>query len=222
MIEAILPAAVVAVSSRDDIDVALFPEEEATLARAVEKRRREFTTVRACARQAYERLGLPPSPVVPGPKGDPSWSAGVVGSITHCAGYRACVLARAADVVAIGVDAEPNEPLPSGLLPDIARPEERPALRELARVSPGVHWDRLLFSAKESVYKAWFPLTERWLGFEDAVVTLDREAQTFAARLLVPGPLVEGRQLSQLSGHWLVRDGLVATAIAVLPAGRLA
>lgn len=223
MIERILPEGVVAVASTADIDdVSLFPAEERALGRAVEKRRREFTTVRACARIAYERLGVPAAPVVPGERGEPSWSDGVVGSITHCAGYRACALAHARDLVTVGIDAEPNAPLPDGLLADIARPEERPALRELARRAPVVHWDRVLFSAKESVYKAWFPLARRWLGFEDAIVTIDPEAGAFTARLLVPGPPVDGRPLSELTGRWLAGDGLVATAIALAPPSRLA
>jgi 4'-phosphopantetheinyl transferase EntD len=216
VIERILPAGVVAVTSREDIDdVALFPAEAATLGRAVEKRRREFTTVRACARVAYERLGVPASPLVPGEKGEPSWAGGVVGSITHCDGYRACAIAHATDFRSIGIDAEPNAPLPEGLLADIAGPRERPALRELARQAPGIHWDRLLFSAKESVYKTWFPLARRWLGFEDAIVTIDREAGAFRAQLLVPGPLVDGRPLTELAGRWLAADGLVASAIAL-------
>jgi len=218
VIERILPAGVVAVTSSADVDdVDLFPAEAATLGRAVEKRRREFKTVRACTRVAYERLGLPAAPVVPGAHGEPSWSTGIVGSITHCDGYRACALARATDFLSIGIDAEPNAPLPDGLLEDIALPEERPALRELARQAPGIHWDRLLFSAKESVYKAWFPLAKRWLGFEDAIVTFDREAGAFAARLLVDGPIVSGRPLSALSGRWLTGNGLVVSAIALAP-----
>jgi 4'-phosphopantetheinyl transferase EntD len=223
VIERMLPDAVAAVTATTDVEgVALFPEEEAALGRPVDKRRREFTTVRACARTAYARLGLPAAPVVPGPKGEPSWADGVVGSITHCDGYRACALARSEDLLTIGIDAEPNAPLPDGLLADIARPEERPALRELAREAPAIHWDRLLFSAKESVYKAWFPLARRWLGFEDATLTIDPEAGTFHARLLVAGPLVAGRPLTGLSGRWLAAGGLVATAIALPPAGRSA
>lgn len=223
MIERILPGEVVAVTATaDGAGAELFPEEETALGRAVDKRRREFTTVRACTRAAYRRLGLPPAPVVPGPKGEPSWSDGVVGSITHCDGYRACALARASEVLTIGIDAEPNAPLPDGLLPDIARPEERPALRELARHAPAVHWDRLLFSAKESVYKAWFPLARRWLGFEDATLTIDPETGSFSARLLVPGPLVDGRPLTELPGRWLAGRGLVATAIALPSTSRSA
>jgi enterobactin synthetase component D / holo-[acyl-carrier protein] synthase len=83
---------------------------------------------------------------------------------------------------------------------------------------PGTHWDRLLFSIKESVYKAWFPLAERWLGFEDAVVAIDQPQGSFTAHLLVPGPYLEGHELRTFRGSWLVEDGLVLAAIAI-PAG---
>ena len=79
----------------------------------------------------------------------------------------------------------------------------------------GVHLDRLLFSAKEAVYKVWFPLTGRWLGFEQAHITLDPAAGTFTARLLVPGPDVDGRELTAFDGRWLARGGLVLAAISV-------
>ncbi|HEY5052825.1 MAG TPA: 4'-phosphopantetheinyl transferase superfamily protein [Solirubrobacterales bacterium] len=216
MIERILPGTAVAVEAfHDPPDAKLFPEEEAAVGRAVEKRRREFTTARACARAALERLGHPPGPIPSGDRGQPRWPSGVVGSITHCDGYRGCVVARTSDLVTIGIDAEPHEPLPPGLLADIARPEEMGWLRDLSRSEPQIHWDRLLFSAKESVYKAWFPLAERWLGFEDAELAVDPREQSFSARLLVPGPIAAGRQISGFAGRWLVCDGLVVTAIAL-------
>jgi 4'-phosphopantetheinyl transferase EntD len=219
-IEAILPGTVVVEEARiDPPDVILFPEEEAALGSAVDKRRREFTTARHCAHRGLARLKLPVSPIVNGPRGEPRWPAGVVGSITHCEGYRACALAHATDIVSLGIDAEPNGPLPAGLLADIARPEERQALGELRRTTPGICWDRLLFSAKEAVYKTWFPLAERWLGFDDATLTIDPTAGTFAARLLVPGPELADGELTSLRGRWLARDGLVLTAIALAPPG---
>jgi 4'-phosphopantetheinyl transferase EntD len=215
VIEAILPAEVVAVDTREDLlDIELFPQERAALGQAVDKRRREFITARACARLALAQLGLPPTAIATGERGEPCWPTGVVGSITHCAGYRACVLAWAAEVATVGIDAEPNEPLPRGLLADIARVEERPWLDELLRTEPAVCWDRLLFSAKEAVYKAWFPLARRWLGFEDAVVTVDPRRGHFRARLLVPGPVVDGHELQALEGRWLVSGGLLLSAIA--------
>jgi 4'-phosphopantetheinyl transferase EntD len=97
----------------------------------------------------------------------------------------------------------------------VSLPGEAERLRRLAEERPDIHWDRLLFSAKESVYKAWFPLAQRWLGFEDARLRLNPASRTFEARLLVAGPVVNGRAVSRFSGAWLVRDGLVLTAIAV-------
>lgn len=212
----ILPAAVVVVEARSDsADVVLFPEEEAALGRAVEKRRREFTTARACAREALAGLGLPPLPIPSGARGEPCWPAGIVGSITHCRGYRACALARERQLLAIGIDVEPNEALPEGVLAEIARAEELPQLRELERIAPKIHWDRLLFSAKESVYKVWFPLARRRLGFEDAVLAIDPLGGAFAVRLLVSGPRLGGERLRTFSGRWLARNGLVLTAIAL-------
>ena len=87
----LLPPFVSAAETREDrLDVELFPEEELALGDAVEKRRREFMTGRACAREALAGLGFPDSPVGSGTKGEPLWPPGVVGSITHCEGYRAC------------------------------------------------------------------------------------------------------------------------------------
>ena len=216
MLAEILPPEVMAAEAFGDLpDAVLFPAEEAVIARAVDKRRREFTTARACARAALARLGLPPAAILPGAAGAPQWPPGVVGSMTHCAGYRGSAVAWARDVLALGLDAEPDAPLPEGVLGTVAVAEERAALRALAQAAPAPCWDRLLFSAKESVYKAWFPLTGRWLGFEDAVITFDAAGGTFAARLLVPGPRLDGRLLTGFTGRWLARDGLVLTAIAV-------
>jgi 4'-phosphopantetheinyl transferase EntD len=219
MLEEILPASVAVREVRGDIaEAALFPEEQEVIGRAVEKRRREFRTARACARAALSQLGIEPQAIPSGERGAPQWPAGTVGSITHCDGYRAAALAREADLATIGIDAEVDAALPDGVLEDVALPEERRALQVLAREEPGLSWDRLLFSIKESIYKAWFPLAERWLGFEDARVTIDPEGRSFGARLLVPGPRLGGTELSGFSGRWLARDGLLLAAIAV-PAG---
>jgi len=218
VIERILPGAVVAVEAGDDgRPVDLFPAEEALMARAVAARRREFATGRDCAHRALERLGAAAVPVLAGNRGEPVWPAGVVGSITHCRGYRGCAVAAATEMATIGIDAEPHEPLPEGLVERVAGEEEKSGLAQLARADPAIAWDRLLFSAKEALYKAWYPLAERWLGFEDAVLTIDPEQRTFAARLLVPGALVAGAELRDFEGRWLVEDGLVLTATTVTP-----
>jgi 4'-phosphopantetheinyl transferase EntD len=209
MLESILPTAVAVVEAfKDDPNAFLFPDEQTLISGAVSSRRAEFATARGCARAALARLGEPPVPILRGSRGAPLWPAGVTGSITHCDGYRAAAVARASDVVALGLDAEPDEQLPDGVLDLIALPAEREQIAAAAVTDPGVCWDRLLFCAKESVYKTWFPLTQRWLDFEEAHVTLE-PAGGFAVRLLVPGPL------TTLRGRWLASDGLLATAIVV-------
>lgn len=217
MIEQILPAEVVSVDTRADwVGAALDAAGELALNGAVEQRRREFATARACARQALERLNGAATPIPVGTRGEPLWPASTVGSITHCAGYRGCAVARAEDVVALGIDAEPHAPLSDRVRGAIARPQERVELAQLARVAPAICWDRLLFSAKESVYKAWFPLTHRWLGFEDVTLTFDPQRETFRAELHVSPPLIDGVALTEMHGRFWIHDGLLLTAI-VLP-----
>ncbi|MEV0928148.1 4'-phosphopantetheinyl transferase superfamily protein [Streptomyces spongiicola] len=194
----------------------MYPEERAVVAKAVPERQREFGTVRVCARGALEELGFPPGPILPGAARAPQWPVGAVGAMTHCRGYRAAAVAHAADVLTIGLDAEPHLPLPDpGVRDLVTLPEERATLDRLGSLRPEVCWDRLLFSAKESVYKAWYPLARRWLDFEEAVVTIDPDDATFRARLLVDGPVVGGQPLKGFEGRWLVESGLVVTAIAV-------
>ena len=77
----------------DPPDVVLFESELASVSRAVRKRRLEFDTVRHCARQALGELGYSPAPLLKGEWGEPQWPKGIVGSMTHCQGYRAAAVA---------------------------------------------------------------------------------------------------------------------------------
>jgi 4'-phosphopantetheinyl transferase EntD len=195
----------------------LFPEEAAVVAKAVPKRQREFADVRACARAALGRLGVPPVPLVPGHRGAPQWPEGVVGSMTHCDGYRAAAVARAADAFGIGIDAEPDQPLPEGVLDVISLPAEREQLRMLSRLRRAVCWERLLFSAKESVFKVWYPLASCELDFSEAEITIDAASGTFSARLLVEGPVVDGERLRGMTGRWDAQRGLLVTTVFLGP-----
>jgi 4'-phosphopantetheinyl transferase EntD len=200
----------------DPPELAPLPEEEPLIARSVAKRRNEFTTVRYCARQALGELGLPPVPILKGDKGEPCWPDGVVGSLTHCEGFRGAVVGRRGEVRSVGIDAEPHDVLPKGVLDAVSLPEER---RELSLLPGGLHWDRILFCAKEATYKAWFPLTHRWLGFEDAHITfaLDESgsAGTFESRILIDPSAESGPPLTTLTGRWSVRKSLALTAIVL-------
>jgi 4'-phosphopantetheinyl transferase EntD len=215
MIERVLPADVAVFETRGDLQEALFPVEATAIGSAVDKRRREFVTGRACARRALGQLGFPRCAVPIGPRGAPVWPHGAVGSLTHCAGFRAAAAARVEDYRSLGIDAEADAALPEGVLEVVALPDEREHLDALALTDPGTCWDRILFSAKESVFKAWFPLAQAWLGFEDAALVIEPTAGTFSARLLVPGPVIGSRPLHGFTGRWARDQGIVVTGVAV-------
>ncbi|HEY3867387.1 MAG TPA: 4'-phosphopantetheinyl transferase superfamily protein [Actinocrinis sp.] len=216
LIRAVVPEPAVAVDVRGELpDAGLFPAEQAAISRAVATRQQEFTTARACAREALRRLGIPPVEIGTGAKGEPQWPEGIVGSITHCSGYRGAVVARASQITAIGIDTEPNKPMPDGVLDAVSLPDERAWIARLAEDEPEVAWDRLLFCAKEAVYKTWYPIARRWLGFEEALVSVDPAAGTFEARLTATGPDVHGVPLTGFSGRWAVREALIMTAIVL-------
>jgi 4'-phosphopantetheinyl transferase EntD len=216
MIEKLLPHGVVAVETFEDVPgQTCFPGEESLVAKAVETRRREFITARHCAREALGKLGYEPVPIRAGLKREPLWPAGVVGSITHTTGFRAAAVASRSVLASIGIDTEQNDRLPDGVEEAVTIQGEREMLAALSRAVPATHWGRLLFSAKESVYKAWYPLTGRGLGFEDARLVID-PAGAFAAKLLVDGTRTDGGlPLVEFRGRFVVAHGLIATAVTV-------
>jgi len=218
VISAILPPGVVAAELIGELVYAdLLPEEAAALGPStVEKRRREFAAGRSLGRRALEQLGVVPVAIPVGANREPLWPQGVAGSITHCDGYGAAAVAFASEVRSIGIDAEVHERLSAGVIGLVARPEEREWIE--ARAGDAICWDRVLFSAKESVFKAWFPIMGRWLGFEDATVVFDTEATTFRANLLTDA-VVDGRVITTFHGRYLVHGDHVLTSVIIEPRG---
>jgi 4'-phosphopantetheinyl transferase EntD len=210
MLADLLPSTVSVVETVTELAEAdRFEVEARVVERAVAKRRDEFFSGRACARAALRGLGVPAGPIPPGPRGAPEWPAGVVGSITHCDGYRGAAVAWRRDVLTIGVDGEPDRPVPGDVLELVALDTEQAMVRDLLATRPGPCWDKLLFCAKEAVYKAWFPLMRTWLDFSAARITIDPSRGTFDAELLVPSPV------PRFTGRWCATGGLLLTAIVV-------
>jgi 4'-phosphopantetheinyl transferase EntD len=181
----------------------IYPEEDAAIARAVPKRAVEFRRGRACARAALAELGAAPEPIPVAATRAPVWPAGFVGSITHCRGLVAAVAARTERIVALGLDAEPVGPLPDGTHHLILHP--------LDRRGPDGALDKVVFSAKESIFKTLFPLTGVWLDFRDVVVELDEGRGHFHATP-APDATAHAPRLEDLRGAYAVADGFVITA----------
>lgn len=224
MIDRLVADPLVTAEAFTDHDSVFIPEaERAAVARAVPTRQREFFTVRHLARRAMTQLGVPGAarlPILKGERGAPAWPSGIVGSMTHCSGYRGAVVGRTDDIRSVGIDAEPHSELPSGVLDSVSLAEERAWLADAQReYGRDIHFDKLLFCAKETTYKAWFPLTRRWLGFEDAHITFDvspsGDAGEFTSKVLIDGAAVSGAPVTELHGRWAIDNNLVVAAIVV-------
>lgn len=210
-VSALFPHVVAVASATRPTELPLYPEEEALLGRAVDRRRADFATGRACARQALSQLSVEPGPIGRGSSREPLWPQGMCGSITHCEGYWAAAVARRSEVRSIGLDAEARKALRADVLERVTLATERDWMRT---VESGMPWDVLFFSAKESVYKAWFPLAQRWLGFEDAVITFDPRGRSFRADLL-PHVTDAPPGVSTFAGRFSVDADRVVTAVVV-------
>ncbi|MDU0477918.1 4'-phosphopantetheinyl transferase superfamily protein [Staphylococcus chromogenes] len=188
---------------------ALHPLEKALVAHSVDVRKAEFGDARWCAHQALKQLGRDSGqPILRGERGMPLWPASVSGSMTHTEGLRAAVVAPRLLVRSMGLDAEPALPLPGDVIGSVAREGELAQLDRLRAAGIDCS-DRLLFCAKEATYKAWFPLTHRFLGFDQAEIDV-RDDGTFVSYLLVrPTPV------PFISGKWHIQDGFIFAATAI-------
>ena len=109
------------------------------------------------------------------------WPPGIVGAISHTGDLAVAIVGRQSDYAGLGIDLERLSP---GLSTRAARLVCTAS--ELAWVGDSGATTRgtMLFSAKEAVFKALFPIERIWLGFGDAELEWQPERCAFAARLL--------------------------------------
>jgi 4'-phosphopantetheinyl transferase EntD len=193
----------------------LFPEEEAHIARAVDKRRVEFALGRTCARRALEQLGIPRGPLLAQQDRSVAWPEAAWGSITHADGYCAAIAALRSDVRGLGIDAEVKTRVHRKLWKQIANESETEWLDQTGDEDSALLRAGMLFSAKESFYKAQFCISRAWVGFHDADLRFDTSGN-FDVTLLVdvPNHFAAG---DMFSGRYVVLDEHVVTGI-VIPA----
>lgn len=175
------------VSSADFKQLALPP------LKATNKRQAEFIAGRYCAQHALNQIIA--SPVVPArhpDTGQPDWPQGLCGSISHSHGWAAAVVSRQQDWLALGLDIE------RCIASTRAERLHKAVLRqsELELFDSINNWTfaefiTCVFSAKESLFKALNPLTQRYFGFLDAEVIKLEDNGMFKVRLL-----------KELSSHW--------------------
>ncbi|MET0399062.1 MAG: 4'-phosphopantetheinyl transferase superfamily protein [Longimicrobiaceae bacterium] len=213
-IAALLPAGV-ALDVREIGDAAgsLFPVEREAVARAVAKRTREFSTGRLCARAAMAALGVPPHPVPVGPQREPVWPDGLVGTISHGGELCLAAVARKDHLLGLGIDLEVGDPLDPEVRGLICTPDELRGASAWA--GAGVDPHKLVFSAKEALYKVLFPRARRFIDFLEVEIGVDADAGTWRPTSLPAD--VSARMAAPIEGKFLVADGYVVTAAWASP-----
>jgi len=199
------------------------PEEAADVAKAFIGRRVAFATGRACARRALARLEINAFDLRNGVDRAPRWPTGIVGSITHTGpapgGYCAVVVGRSVDLAALGVDAEQWSRLTPALWSRVLTPGELAWVEQhdgdQRRICATV-----IFSAKESFYKAQYPSSGRFLNFHDVEVTVEPAESTFEVRVL--GAPAEVTGFSRCGGRFLCVEEFVLTGIAIPASSEIA
>jgi 4'-phosphopantetheinyl transferase EntD len=145
---------------------ALLDEEVASISSPVIAVRRASGAARIVARELLAQLGHARVAVPKGQAGEPIWPAGMAGSIAHDDRIAVAAVGRQRDIRAVGIDVEPAAPLAPELLELVASPQE------LRGISDDPLRGKLLFAAKEAVYKAVYPLDRVFLEFRDIEVDL--------------------------------------------------
>ena len=135
--------------------------------RCVPKRQAEYLFGRLAARRALADIGCTGAQVGTGPQREPLWPEGILGAITHTDRHAAATAVQAGSLRGVGIDIE------AALRPDAVASTEQYAVdaREQAvlRAQAALAYPlalAIVFSAKESIYKALFPTVRRYFGFE--------------------------------------------------------
>ena len=140
-------------------------------------RKEHYRSGRICAGEVLSKLGTLGQPVLRDPQTrEPLWPEGISGAITHCGKWAAAAAGKTSDVSGIGIDLEDLErQVDSRISRHVCIPEEQKWLQECGEDFLEQNL-KIIFSAKESIFKAFFPYTRTYLHFHDARILME---QTF-------------------------------------------
>ena len=192
----------------------LHPKEETFVSGVHPKRAREFRFGRGLAHELLRELRQPHDPIEVGPHREPVWPTGIVGSISHAAGICGVAIAKAREVLGLGIDIERGGPLDEDLWDMVGTDRERSDMQTTLDRDEG-DAAKLLFAAKEALYKAQFPLSQRFLEFRDVVLEPSSPTRS-QVRILDPAAAAAlggvDFQLTMQS-----QDGIVLAACLAVP-----
>ena len=154
----------------------LHPAEENYFSKLSSLSRKEhYWSGRICAGEVLSKLGARGQPVLRDPQTrEPLWPEGISGAITHSGKWAAAAAGKNSDVLGIGIDLEDLErQVDSRISKHVCIPEEQKWLQECGEDCLEQNL-KIIFSAKESIFKAFFPYTRTYLHFHDARILMEQ------------------------------------------------
>ena len=138
-------------------------------------RKKHYRSGRICAGEVLSKLGARGQPVLRDPQTrEPLWPEGISGAITHSGNWAAAAAGKTSDVSGIGIDLEDLErQVDSRISRHVCIPEEQKWLQECGEDFLEQNL-KIIFSAKESIFKAFFPYTRTYLHFHDARILMEQ------------------------------------------------
>jgi enterobactin synthetase component D len=187
----------------------------ASIQRSVAKRQAEFLAGRLCARAALQQLdNLDCVPAI-GEDRAPVWPQHISGSITHSSGHAAAIVGHKAQWRGLGMDLENVLSLERAerLAGEILTAAELQRMAMLPREQHAL-LVTLTFSAKESLFKALYPIVQKRFYFEHAEVLEWSENGQVRLRLLTDLS-EEWRHGKELVGQFAVEGEQLLSLVAI-------
>lgn len=191
----------------------LLADEQQLLLDARPARCREIIAGRTIARRAMSLLGIPQTAVLMNANGAPKWPVGICGSIAHSPQHIAVVLAESRALRSIGVDIEDGRELGEATA-NIASAADITAVSRLWNSPERETASRLVFSAKEALFKCQAPLTGNMDLDFDEIVLIGRPEGTLGAKYHRTAGTVDMSAIKEISIYFEEIQGLkIVTAI---------
>ena len=200
----------------DSIDFLLHPEEEKISASfGSSKRRAEFSLGRYCAHRALSKFELESVPILRNTESrEPYWPKSVRGSITHSEGFAAAAVGLAKDVSGIGIDLESlSRVVDFNIRRHVCVDKEQEFMESLT-AEQASRYLRIIFSAKESIFKCFFPISQTYLSFQDAAIIIDEKKFEFSFVLSKACSGITSAGF-QHSGRFSIKDDLLLTSVYI-------
>ncbi|SDL53372.1 4'-phosphopantetheinyl transferase EntD (siderophore biosynthesis) [Maridesulfovibrio ferrireducens] len=214
-LDILFPDSVVTAESLPHISRSSLHEDEwEIVADSVPERQAEFCGGRVCAHQALKQLGMADSAILQNKDRSPRWPDNVTGSISHTQGYCAAAVAKKDDIEGVGLDVELDSPLDWKLSELICSPQELIWLSSYP-LSERSKLAKIFFSTKEAAFKCQFPITQEFIDYAQAEITLDFNELSFNVIVTHKSPEVS-LVCSKIHGRYEVKNGFILSGATIL------